>query len=442
MLSDPPVPKGEAGLQALQALVRQRNILAALEALHKELGDVFRLSLPGFNPVVLVGPEANRFVLITARGDLRWRPEGDAVTKLLRHGVLVEDGDRHDQLRRHMNPALHRRMLPGYVEAMVRCTDRVSRSWTDSDPHDMLVEMRRIALLILTDTMFEVDFGPELDRLFPAILRILSYISPGLWLLWRGVPRPGYRRARQQIDEYLYQIIQARRALASLPDRPGNGPPGDLLGLLVTTPDMSDDLIRDQLLTMLIAGHDTSTALLAWTLYLLGRHPDVMARVQDEIDGVLGAGVPTFDQLNQLQYLEQVIKETLRLYPPIHLGMRIAATDLAFQGYRIPAGTRVMYSIYLTHRHQQYWHQPERFDPERFSSEQNRARPHYIYLPFGGGPRNCLGFAFAQVEAKVVLARIFQDFSLKLDQTTRVHPHMGATLEPRPGVWMGVQRRS
>jgi cytochrome P450 len=442
MLSDPPVPKGEAGLQALQALVRQRNILAALESLHKELGDVFRLSLPGFNPVVLVGPEANRFVLITARGDLRWRPEGDPVTELLRHGVLVEDGDRHDQLRRHMNPALHRRMLPGYVEAMLRCTDQVSRSWTDSDSHDMLVEMRRIALLILTDTMFEVDFGPELDRLFPAILRILSYISPGLWLLWRDVPRPGYRQARRQIDEYLYQIIQARRAQASLPDQPGDGPPDDLLGLLVTTPDMSDDLIRDQLLTMLIAGHDTSTALLAWTLYLLGRYPDVMARVQDEVDRVLGANIPTFDQLNQLQYLEQVIKETLRLYPPIHLGMRIAATDLAFQGYRIPAGTRVMYSIYLTHRHQQYWPQPERFDPERFSSEQNRARPHYIYLPFGGGPRNCLGFAFAQVEAKVVLARIFQNFSLKLDQTTRVHPHMGATLEPRPGVWMGVQRRS
>jgi cytochrome P450 len=442
MLSDPPVPKGEAGLQALQVLLRQRSILAALESLHKELGDVFRLSLPGFNPVVLVGPEANRFVLITARGDLHWRPEGDPVTELLRHGVLVEDGERHDQLRRHMNPALHRRMLPGYVEAMVRCTDRVSRSWNDSVPHDMLVEMRRIALLILTDTMFEVDFGPELDRLFPAILRILSYISPGLWLLWRGVPRPGYRQARRQIDEYLHQIIQARRAVASLPGQPGDGPPDDLLGLLVTTSGMSDDLIRDQLLTMLIAGHDTSTALLAWALYLLGRHPDVMARVQDEVDRVLGADIPTFDQLNQLQYLEQVIKETLRLYPPIHLGMRIAATDLAFQGYRIPAGTRVMYSIYLTHRHQQYWPQPERFDPERFSSEQNRARPHYIYLPFGGGPRNCLGFAFAHVEAKIVLARIFQNFSLKLDQTTRVHPHMGATLEPRPGVWMSVQRRS
>jgi cytochrome P450 len=194
------------------------------------------------------------------------------------------------------------------------------------------------------------------------------------------------------------------------------------------------------MLTMLIAGHDTSTALLAWTLYLLGRHPKALGRVQAEVDRVCGTELPASTHLSELDYLEQVIKETLRLYPPIHLGTRVAVTELQFQNYRIPAGSRVLYSIYLTHRHQQYWPDPNRFDPERFTREQERRRPPFTFVPFGGGPRICLGFLFAQIEAKAVLARILQKFSLKLVDDG-VHPHMGATLEPRPGVMMRVQRR-
>ncbi len=430
--SDPPVPRGRAGWRALRALIEQRNLLAALEVLHAELGDVFRIRMPGFNPIVLVGPEALRFVLVTARDNLYWRSEGDPVTNLLRHGILVEDGAPHDVLRRQMAPAFHRQILARYIAAMVRATDRVMSSWTHSTHYDMLVEARRIALLILMEALFKVDFNTKMEQLWPAILRTLAYISPGWWLIWRGAPRFGYIRARQQLDAYLYQIIQARRATPGASD--------DLLGLLVTTPGLSDDLIRDQLLTMLIAGHDTSTALLAWALYLLGSHLAMMERARAEVDRVLGEDEPTDAHINQLRYLDQVIQETLRLYPPIHVGTRIAATDLEFQGYRIPAGTRVLYSIYLTHRHAQYWPAPQRFDPERFNPEQSRMRPAYVFLPFGGGPRNCIGAAFAQLEAKTVLARILQNFDLRLAHA-KVHLHMGATLEPRPGVIMSVRRR-
>lgn len=426
-------PDGKAAFQALRALIRHKTMLAPLAVLHQELGDVFRLSFLGFNAVVLVGPEANRFVHITARDQLCWRLENDPVTRLLRHGVLVEDGEAHDQLRQRMNPAFHRRMLAEYVQTMVRCTDQVWATWGDVAPRDMLVEMRRVALLILLETMFKVDFSPDMARLWPAILRTLAYISPGPWLLWPGIPRPGYKRALRQMDDYLYQMIRVRRAAVGVPD--------DLLGLLVTTPGMSDDLIRDQLLTMLIAGHDTSTALLAWTLYLLGRHPQAMQRVQSEIETALGQEPPTLENIAQLKYLERVIKESLRLYPPIHLGQRLTATDLVFQGYHLPADTRILYSIYLTHRQPQYWPQPERFAPDRFLPEQNRHRPAYTYLPFGGGARICIGFTFAEVEAKVVLARILQKFTLTLTQKN-VHPHMGATLEPRPGVLMRAQRRA
>lgn len=432
-LINPPRPTGQTGLRALQALIKKQNILSALELLHQELGNVFQITMPGFSPVVLVGPQANRFVLITHRDDLRWRLEQDPVTQLLRHGVLVEDNERHDNLRRHMNPALHRTMLLNYVDTMAACSDQIVANWSESKPLDMLVEMRRVALLILIKTLFKVDFSADMERLWRPILRALAYISPGPWLVWPNIPRPGYKRALRQVDDYLLQIIRQRRAAVGQAD--------DLLGLLITTPGMSDDLIRDQLLTMLIAGHDTSTALLAWTLYLLGRHPHLLRRLQTEIDDTLGSRRPTYQTVGQLNYLDQILKESLRLYPPIHAGMRIAAADLNFQGYHIPAGTRVMYSIYLSHRQPEYWPRPQQFVPERFSPQQNRQRAALTYVPFGGGPRNCIGAAFGLVEAKVVLIRILQQFELALT-SRKVHPHMGATLEPRPGVFMNVKRRS
>jgi cytochrome P450 len=297
---------------------------------------------------------------------------------------------------------------------------------------DMLVEMRRVALLILMDTLFSVDFGPDLRRLWPSIIKTLDYISPGPWLLWRGIPRPRYQQALRRMDAYLYRIIRTRRASRSGGD--------DVLALLIDA-GLDDALIRDQLLTMLIAGHDTSTALLAWALWLVGSHPEVMRRARQEVDQVLGAEPPTLPAIDGLVYLGHVVDETLRLYPPIHIGNRVAAVDLEFQRYRIPAGRRVLYSIYLTHRDPSFWPEPERFDPERFSPERRRGRPPYAYLPFGGGRRNCIGFAFTQVESKVVLARLLQTVDLQLRQRS-VRVHMGATLEPRPGVLMGVTRRS
>ncbi len=425
-----PSPDRTVSLSALRSLLQERSVLAALQVFHDQLGSIFQIDLPGFKPVMLSGPEAARFVLVSSREDFRWRSEGDPVTALLRHSVLVEDGDTHDWLRRSMNPALHKSMMMRYTETMSRCADEVICTWADGSTRDMLVEMRRIALLILMETLFKVDLTPDMQRLWQPILKSIQYISPGLWVIWPGTPRPGYAAALRRLDDYLFQIIRARRATPGTAD--------DLLGMLITIPDMTDDLIRDQLLTMLIAGHDTSTALLSWTLYLLGKHPDAMRQVQAEVLSTLGQEVPTLEMTAKLAYLDQVLHEALRLYPPIHLGQRRAAVDLEFQGYTIPAGARVMYSIYLTHRMGAYWDDPHQFRPERFNPE-NRPQP-YTYLPFGGGPRNCIGALFGQVEAKIVLARILQQTTLTLAQDN-VHAHMGATLEPRPGVMMRIQRQ-
>ena len=219
---------------------------------------------------------------------------------------------------------------------MWQCTDTIVDNWDTDAPLDMLVEMRRIALLVLMKTLFNVDFEPEMSCLWHAILRTLRYISPGLWIVWRGMPRPGYQAALRQLDDYLDQMIALRRRSGDHPD--------DLLGSLIAL-GMPDALIRDQLLTLIIAGHDTSTALLAWSLYLLSMHMDVQKAAQGEISAALGGQPPGFAQLTEQRYLDQVINETLRLYPPIHLGSRIAAADLEFQGCPIHAGQRPIFDL-------------------------------------------------------------------------------------------------
>lgn len=445
-MTDPtslPKPDGPAGLNILRGLLRERSLLAALSLMYRHIGKISQIPLPRFKPVVVVGAEANRQVLVSERHKLSWRLEGDPVVRLLRRGMLVVDQEEHDAIRATVEPFLQRRQVILHTPAFWDETNRVLASWSDGETRDMLVEMRKIALLILFSTLFKVDFQPDLDRLWRPILDLIEYISPGLWILFPNLPpRPKYRRAMQEMDDYLYQLIRQRRA--ELQKAPPDSPPNDLLSCLASIPDMGDDLIRDQLLTLLIAGHDTSTALLAWTFYLLGQHPDAMAKVKAEVDSVLGVErrPPTPDQVSSLVYTDLVIKESLRLYPPIHVGNRKLTEDMTIYGCPIHAGNRLMYSIYLSHRDQEAWRDPDAFIPERFDRQHGDERPPLAYVPFGGGPRNCIGAAFAQVESKVVIARILQEFDLTLLNGDRIRPHMGATLEPRPGVLMRLRRRT
>lgn len=427
-----PTADPQTGLEALRQLIGQRSLLAALEVMHAEVGDRFQITLPGFRPAVLVGPEHNRSLLVSDRHKFSWRNESDPVVKLLRQGVLIVDGEKHDKLRALMDPLLYRRTVNEHVEAMWRYTDPILATWQEGETRDMLVEMRKVALLVLMGTLFKVDVLPDLERIWTPILKSIKYISPGLWIVWPNAPRFGYDEPLRQLDDYLYGLIKRRRA--QLPDD------GDLLGRLINA-GLDDDLIRDQMLTMLIAGHDTSTALLAWCLYLLGRHAGALNKVKAEIDAVVGNDPPTLAHLDDLLYLDQVIKETLRLYPPIHIGNRRVSEDTVLDGYLIPAETRVMYSIYLSHRHPEFWEDPDQFRPERFDRLERRGQPPLTYVPFGAGPRNCIGAAFAQVEAKVILTRILQRFNLTLLED-KVSTYMGATLEPRPGVSMWVSQRT
>jgi cytochrome P450 len=407
----------QTGRAALGALVREGSPLGPLKVMAKHAGRLFQIPLPGFRPFVVFGPEANRKVLVTEQHKLLWR-NSDPVTDLLRRGVLVVDGEEHNRYRELMEAPLRPSSLPRYRRMMIEQTDRVSSAWQDGRVVDLLVEGRKIALLIIMETLFSKDVWDDLPLLWTPILKTISYISPGPWILWRRIPRPGYKKPLHDLDTYLLTMIQDRR-------KRKDGIP-DLLQHLLDA-GLSDDVIRDQMLTMLIAGHDTSTALLAWTFALLGQHPEVHARLVQEVDN-----------MERSPLLDQVIKESLRLYPPIHIGNRRVAECIRLEEGDIPAGERMFYSIYLTHRDPAIWENAEAFCPERFAH--GRKTPPFSYVPFGGGPRACIGAAFGQAEARLVLARLLRTHTFEFTNQ-RIHAHMGATLEPRPGVKMRVRRR-
>jgi cytochrome P450 len=428
----PPRPSGQIGLKALRGILKRKSIIGALEVLHAEMGEVFRLPMPGFNPVMLVGAEANRLIANDWKHDLLWRMPNEPITILLHEGVLVTDNEQHDTIRAPMQkPIMHLKMLQNYLEAMVNSADSIMHTWQPNTNYDMLPEMRKIALLVLTSTLFDTDFSPDMERLWAGIIRAVRYISPNIWVLSRKFSHMGYNRELKKVDAYLYDLIAQKRAKTSQGT--------DLIGTLI---DMgwNDQLIRDQLVTMLIAGHDTSTASLAWTIYFLGKYPQIQEKVYAEITSVLGDSPPRHDQLSSLPYLSAVIDESLRLYPPIHLGSRFATKELSYKGYRIKKGERVLYSIYLSHRDPAYWKNPNEFIPERFLGDEKPKGSDYHYLPFGKGSRNCIGLAFADVEVKVVLARLLGAYRFELVKDD-VRPFMGATLEPAPHVMMRVHKR-
>lgn len=428
----PPRPSGQIGLKALNGIIKRKSVIGALEALHAEMGNIFRLPMPGFNPVMLVGEEANRLIATEWKDHLQWNMPHEPISILLHEGVLVTDGDRHDTIRAPMvKPIMHRHMLQTYVDAMTTSTETVMNKWQPNTDYNMLDEMRKIALLVLTSALFDTDFNSEIENLWAGIIRAVRYISPNIWVLWRGFSRMGYNHELKKVDTYLYALITEKRKKSAQGT--------DLIGTLI---DMGwdDQLIRDQLVTMLIAGHDTSTASLAWALYFLGKYPHIQDNAYAEIQHVLGDNPLQFEHLAKFPYLGAVIDESLRLYPPIHLGSRIATQELHFEGYRIKKGERILYSIYLSHRDPAYWKNPLEFNPDRFLGDEKPASNRFYYLPFGKGARNCIGLAFADVETKVVLARLLRDYRFELVRDD-VRPYMGATLEPAPHVLMRVHRR-
>jgi cytochrome P450 len=308
--------------------------------------------------------------------------------------------------------------------------------------------MMRLTLAIVGKTLFSADVEDDADDIAGALAEIMELFN--MLLLpyseyLEKLPLPQMRRferARAKLDAIIYRIVEARR-------RDG-GDAGDLLSMLLAARDeegdgsgMTDQQIRDEVMTLTLAGHETTANALSWTWYLLAQHPEVESRLHDELDDVLERGrrLPTVADLPRLRYTEMILSESMRLYPPAWVVGRLAIRDYAVRGYVVPAGSLVLASQYVTHRDARFFAEPERFEPARWTPEAREARPAYSYFPFGGGARRCVGEGFAWMEGVLLIAAIASGWRMRLDPEHRVETYPRITLRPRRGVRVTLERR-
>jgi cytochrome P450 len=444
-LPEPPGPRPRAPWTNLLAIRRQR--LRFFESLAREHGDVagFRV---GPQRIVLVShPELIREVLVTNHR-IMGRGRGIRRAKrLLGEGLLTSEGELHLRQRRLSQPAFHRQRIAGYADAMVAHSLRAAGRWRDGEPIDAHAEMMRLTLAIAGTTLFAADVDGEAREIGEA-LRIAFEafefaLLPFTELLDR-LPIPPvqrFNRARATLDAIVYRMIADRRRDGA--DR------GDLLSMLMLARDeegdggrMSDEQLRDEAITILLAGHETTANALTFAWRLIARHPDVESRLHAEADAVLGGRAATADDVPRLPFARAVFAETLRLYPPAWiLGYR-NLEPLALGGHRLARDSLIFMSQWIVHRDPRWWPEPERFLPARWlPGAESPDRPRFAYFPFGGGPRQCIGESFAWMEGVLALATIAGGWRLRDATTDPIEVTAGFTLRPAGTVDMIVERR-
>ena len=358
-------------------------------------------------------------------------------------GLLTNEGESWLRQRRLSQPAFHRERIASYAKIMTDHAEQLLAAWSDGETRDIHQEMMQLTLRIVVRALFNVE-AEEIGKISSA-MNILMRNSTGIRMLipplFRHLPTPAmieFRRAIRQLDDTVYQIIAAHRA--------NQDDSGDLLSMLMQARDqdggcMSDKQLRDEVLTFLLAGHETTALALSWTWHLLGQNPGAEARLHEELDRVLAGRAPGFGDLRDLAYVERVIKESMRLYPPAWGVARTAVKDFEIGGYRIPAGSNVVMSQWVMHRDPRYFPEPEKFDPDRWLSERSQKLPRFAYFPFGGGPRQCIGNSFAMMEATLLLAAIAQRFQFRAVPGDPITPVPSFTLRPKNGIRMTLQAR-
>ena len=365
---------------------------------------------------------------------------------LIGDGLFSSEGDFWRRQRRLAQPAFHRKRLGGFVATMTDATQAMLDRWEavarGAAPLDVAAEMTRLTLGIVGRTLFSRNLDDAADAVGCTLGEVLAlmnertmrFIATPLW--W---PTPFTRRLARgihELDRVVFGIIETRRRTDEAHE--------DLLDMLLRARDedtgegMTDRQLRDEVMTFLLAGHETTAVALSWTWYLLARHPQVAERLRAEVATALGGRTPTLEDLPRLQYARMVVEETMRLYPPVWGFFRQALGPDRLGEYTVPKGTLLFISPYITHRHPRVWEDPERFDPERFAPERVRERPRFAYLPFSGGPRLCIGNEFALMEAQLAVAMTLQRYRLELVAGARVEPESRLTLRPRGGMAMRV----
>ncbi len=416
--------------------------------------DIVQFKMFGKRIFIAAAPELVHEVLVTQYQNF---PKGDRSAKIMskfigKGLVTYTDVEHHRQMRRLAQPAFHMKRVVSYADVMVDYADAVSAEWRSGEVVDISEEMMKLTMYIVSKTLFDVgkdDMAATAERVGAAIDEIQQLANDALespFLLPDWLPTQANRSARSNravLNETIDRMVAERvNADGSVDDR------GDLLSmyLLAEFEDggrISAETLRDELITLFSAGHETTANTLTWTLFLLSQHPDVAERLRAELDTVLAGRLPTFEDLAKLPYLEMVIKESMRVRPPVWgLVVREALEDAQIGDYAIPKGGLIFVSPYATHRLERYFPDPERFDPERFTPEAEAALPKYAYIPFGGGPRVCIGNRFAMMEAQLVLATLFQRFEFELARPLPVELNPQITMSPLGGMAMRVVART
>jgi cytochrome P450 len=452
----PPGPRGHPLFGLINEF--QQDMLGFYRTAKDAYGDVVRLRLLWVNTYAITHPDAVHYVLQEHnRNYQRNRFVNDLIKRYLGKGLFTLDGESWLSRRRLMQPAFHRHRLQGLATLMTTATETMLAEWARQPATTPLAidqEMMKVTLQIAGQALFSVDLLGDAKKVGDAFVETTGYTSKRMqtpFLLPRFVPTPENRRfqqAVQTLDQTIYGMIRARRRL----EERGQNPPGaaeaaDLLAMLMAARDeesgaaMSDEQLRHEIALLIFAGHDTTANALTWAFYLLSHHPAEEAKLHAELACVLQGRTPTIDDLPKLPYTRMVIEETLRLYPPAWtIGRQSIAAD-TIGGYQIPAKANLIVPIYVIHHDSRWWPEPERFDPERFTPERSAARHKFAYLPFGGGPRLCIGSNFALMEAQLVLATVAQRYRLRLVADHPVQPKPVVMLCPSAGLPMILEPR-
>ncbi|HWZ59531.1 MAG TPA: cytochrome P450 [Gemmatimonadaceae bacterium] len=422
-----------------------RNPIGLLERT-AAYGDVAQIRIGSQAIVVVSHPDEIRRVLVTEQRSFTKGRGLERSKFLLGEGLLTSEGEAHLRQRRLVQPAFHRDRIAAYGRVMTEYTQAALAPWQSGQTIDLYEEMMRLTLRIAGRTLFDTEMegaAADVTATIALSLRLFRFAILPFGHLLERMPLPWVRRlqrARERMNELLYGMIRERRASGI--DR------GDLLSMLLLAQDtegggggLTDSQVRDEIITLLAAGHETTAVALTWTWCVLARQPSVLARLQAEVDAVLGDRPPTVADLDRLTYTRNVFAEGMRLYPPAWAIGRRAIRDVTLGPYRVTAGSLVVVSQHLVHRDNRWYIRPRQFDPDRWAPEVEATRPKFAYFPFGAGTRVCIGESFAWMEGTLVLAAMAQRWTMRHDPTHRVEQMPVITLRPKYGMRMILRQR-
>ncbi len=444
----PPVLRGGHGLFG-HLLAFRDDPLALASRARREVGDVVRVPFGLERPVFAFAPDDVKHVLVDNQANYDKQTRGyELLRGSLGSGLVTSEGDFWRRQRRIAQPAFQKARVARLAAVMQSSARELAEAWrapaAGGRPIDVAGEMMRLTLKIAGLTLFGLDLSDESEAVGSAVSDMLasfqSLISSPLPFadVWPTPANRRGKRALKTLDRVVYGIIAERRRASE--------PSSDLLGMFMDARDdegagMTDQQLRDEVVTMLTAGHETTANALAWTFYLLSKHPEVARRVEAELDQVLAGREPAPQDLPALAYTDRVLSESMRLYPPVWLLARRAIADDVLGGHRVAAGSYVVLTPWVTHRHPDHWDNPEGFDPDRFAPERAAERAKHAYFPFASGPRKCIGDHFARMEAMLVLATLLQRYRVELVAGATVTPEPSVTLRPKGGLPMTLRAR-